>query len=229
MSPSKGSIALSECVLPEDIMLCILTRLPIKSIHRFRSVCKPWRDLFSTPEFTKMHKGQYSSNPNNQSIIIHHYAENIMSLLEIESDETKPKILDHPRPEIRHKEIVGCCNGLICLIRPHLVPSNIVLWNPAMKLYKYVRVSGNESFFSSTETESLGFEYDAVKDDYKVVRIFCFLEKEEDEVGVCFEVYSVSTDSWITMVPDFEFRVLLSKNSVIVNGNPYWVAEVEEE
>ncbi|KAL3628802.1 hypothetical protein CASFOL_027848 [Castilleja foliolosa] len=187
MAPIKGSIALADCVFPEEIMLCILTRLPVKSILRFRSVCKPWSNFFSTPEFRKMHQ--------------------VMSLFEIDSDETKPKILDHPRPDIRHKEIVGCCNGLICLIRPHLVLSNIVLWNPAMKLYKYVRVLGNVSFFSSIKTKSLGFGYDAERDDYKVVRIFCFLEKEEDDVGV----------------------LLLHKNSVIVNGNPYWVAEVEED
>ncbi|KAL3628775.1 hypothetical protein CASFOL_027821 [Castilleja foliolosa] len=51
-------------------MLCILTRLPVKSIIRFKSVCKTWRDLFSSPEFIKMHQGQFSSNSRNQRLIM---------------------------------------------------------------------------------------------------------------------------------------------------------------
>ncbi|KAL3642416.1 hypothetical protein CASFOL_013231 [Castilleja foliolosa] len=136
----NGSIALVDCVFPEEIMLCILTRLPVKSILRFKSVCKPWDELFSTREFMKMHQVQYSSDPKNQSFIIHNSAE-YMSLFEIESDETKPTILEYPHPKTRNMEIVGSCNGLICLGRPHLGPGNIVLWNPAMKLFKFVRPS----------------------------------------------------------------------------------------
>ncbi|KAL3645933.1 hypothetical protein CASFOL_011113 [Castilleja foliolosa] len=216
---------LSDCVFPEEIMLCILTRLPVKSILRFRSVCKPWSNLFSTRQFMKMHQGQYSSDPNNQSVIIDHCnAKNMMSLFKIESNETKPMILDHPHLEIKIQSM-GCCNGLICLTPLDDIPSNFFLWNPAMKVYKYVKIFG----FSDIETESLGFGYDAERDDYKVVRIVWFLEKKEVDVGMWVEVYSVSTDSWITIKPDFKFKVFSTVNTVIANGNPYWIAEVEEE
>ncbi|KAL3642417.1 hypothetical protein CASFOL_013232 [Castilleja foliolosa] len=90
-----------------------------------------------------------------------------------------------------------------------------------------LRVSENENF-TDTETVSLGFGYDAERDDYKVVRIVCFQEKEEeDNVGVSIDVYSVNTDSWITIKPDFKFVVFLPQSIAFVNGNPYWVAEVE--
>ncbi|KAL3634819.1 hypothetical protein CASFOL_021873 [Castilleja foliolosa] len=54
-----GSGAMSDCVLPQDIMFNIVTRLPVKSIHRFKAVCKPWCKLFATPKFMKSHHAQF--------------------------------------------------------------------------------------------------------------------------------------------------------------------------
>ncbi|KAM0024045.1 putative F-box domain-containing protein [Helianthus debilis subsp. tardiflorus] len=40
---------------PNEIIEEIFSRLPVKSILRFRSVSKPWLSLISTPSFTKLH------------------------------------------------------------------------------------------------------------------------------------------------------------------------------
>ncbi|XP_076886042.1 putative F-box protein At1g32420 [Bidens hawaiensis] len=40
---------------PSDITVEILSRLPVKSILRFRSVSKPWLSYISDPSFTKLH------------------------------------------------------------------------------------------------------------------------------------------------------------------------------
>ncbi|KAK6148417.1 hypothetical protein DH2020_019329 [Rehmannia glutinosa] len=181
---------MANCVFPEDIMLCILTRLPVKSILRFKSVCKPWCKLIETPMFMKIHHQRFSNDPKNQAVIIYSlsgYHYHTMSLFKIESDEKKPTNLDHPYPEIFFRmDFIGCCNGLICMGCPPL-GQGIVLWNPAMKLFNSVRLSKVD--FGVPEMVSLGFG---------------------------------------TIKVGFHFRVLWTKNDAIVNGNPYWVAKIDE-
>ncbi|KAL6524457.1 hypothetical protein OROHE_016128 [Orobanche hederae] len=224
-SPKKGKSPVSEgkspisagatadCVFHQDIMLRILKCLPVKSILRFRSVCKPWRDLFSTRDFVKIHKDHFSRHP---SVIIQSGPDGrSMFLLNIESDEKKPTILDHPRTgDTDPMDILGCCNGLICMGR-----AGFVLWNPAMKSYKFVPPSENAAC-TDPEDLSLGFGYDAEGGDFKVVILRYF-----DASGI--EVYSVNADSWITINPGFQFSVLHKTNNLIVNGNPYWVGDVD--
>ncbi|KAL6541358.1 hypothetical protein OROHE_011066 [Orobanche hederae] len=222
----EESIAMADCVFPEDILLCILTRLPLKPILRFKSVCKPWCRLFSSREFMKMHKGQFSSDPQNQSFLI---KRETLSLWNIESDEATSSDLYHPFTGSHYMSIVGCCNGLICMRRrsPLLGPDSIVLWNPAMKLFKFVRVSENEDFFTDPEKVSLGLGYDAEGDDFKVVRIVR-LNENGDDMSIWVEVYSVNSDSWMTIKPDFHFRVFSTETVLVVNGNPYWDADVDK-
>ncbi|KAL6563412.1 hypothetical protein OROGR_002371 [Orobanche gracilis] len=41
--------------LPQEMIENILPRLPVKSLLRFKSVCKRWRDTISDPEFPQTH------------------------------------------------------------------------------------------------------------------------------------------------------------------------------
>ncbi|KAL3628732.1 hypothetical protein CASFOL_027778 [Castilleja foliolosa] len=218
---------MANCVLPEDVMLCILTRLPVKTILRFKSVCKPWRDLFSTPEFRKLHHGQFSSDPENQSFILHSFrmfskypSLNQFSIFSIESSKKKPTIVDSPFAHTQNIELdtVGCCSGLVCL----RIGPDIVLWNPATKLSKTVPIKA----CGPLAMVSLGFGYDAAGADYKVVRIV----GEKREIGMSVtsvEIYSVSLDSWIAINVGFQFSVFHAKNDLIMSGNPYWFACVD--
>ncbi|KAL3628733.1 hypothetical protein CASFOL_027779 [Castilleja foliolosa] len=220
---------MANCVLPEDVMLCILTRLPVKTILRFKSVCKPWCNLFSTPEFRKLHHGQFSRDPKNQSFILHSFRKfsnpvNKFSIFSIESNKKKPTIVDHPFAHTQNIELdtLGCCSGLVCL----RIGQDIVLWNPAMKLSKNVPIKA----CGPLEIVSLGFGYDAAGDDFKVVKIIGKKRDIEDQLGMSVtsvEIYSVSLDSWIAINVGFQFSEFRDKNVLIVSGNPYWFACVD--
>ncbi|KAL3646397.1 hypothetical protein CASFOL_011577 [Castilleja foliolosa] len=191
---NSAAAALAAC---EDLMLCILARLPVKLIFQFKSV--------------------FNKNDSNT-----------ISVINIESDEKKAKMLDHPF-NYTQIDIVGCCRGLVCIKRG----KGFVLWNPATNLSKTVLplkdAESDDAEGDDSESVSLGFGYDAEGDDFKVVRIGC-LEYERG-LYMCVswvEVYSVNSDSWTTIDPGFEFSGVWNDNKAIVNGNPYWAVEVNE-
>ncbi|KAL3642401.1 hypothetical protein CASFOL_013256 [Castilleja foliolosa] len=210
---------MANSVLPEELMLCILTRLPVKTIIRFKSVCKPWFHLFSTPEFKKLHQTQFSSDPKNQSFIVHTFdrqynePKNQFSIFNIESGQKRPTILDHPFAQKIELYTVGCCNGLVCIRRGH----EIVLWNPAMKLSKTIPLKDCAPF----KMASLGFGYDATGDDFKVVMILTNIDGDPIDITSA-EIYSVNLGSWISIDTGIQFSWCPEKNNLIVNGNMYW-------
>ncbi|XP_071713366.1 F-box protein At5g65850-like [Rutidosis leptorrhynchoides] len=59
----------SEVSFPIEIIQEIVSRLPVKSILQFRSVCKPWLSLISDPSFTKLHLTRSTVNPRTALLI----------------------------------------------------------------------------------------------------------------------------------------------------------------
>ncbi|KAL7189966.1 hypothetical protein ACSBR1_039578 [Camellia fascicularis] len=62
--------------VPEEVMMSeILTRLPVRSVLRFRCVCKQWCSSMATPQFIREHlrKSKSSSSSNNRRIMIAGY------------------------------------------------------------------------------------------------------------------------------------------------------------
>lgn len=204
--------AMFDCILPLDVMLSILARLPVKSLVRFKSVCKPWNNLVSNPKFVKIHSDLFPQSPKTFSAQPHVLKCSILGLepTKLDLDNTVEFFLES-------------CNGLICMGRP-LFTKEVVLWNPATRLWKCLPHS--KADFGVADMVSLGFGCNHDGDDFKVVRIFC-LRGKKMRVGV--EVYSSKSDSWKTMKVGFKFRVLYPKNHAIVNGNPYWYAELDEK
>ncbi|KAL3642430.1 hypothetical protein CASFOL_013245 [Castilleja foliolosa] len=135
-----------------------------------------------------------------------------------------PTILDHPFAHAQNiyvYTLVGCCNGLVGIRSGQ----EILLWNPATKLSNTVPL---KDCGPNNNIVSLGFGYDAIEDDFKVVMIVASIVLEEGMNLTSFEIYSVNLDSWITIDVGFQFGWFNSRNDLIVNGNPYWVAHVNE-
>ncbi|KAL6128032.1 hypothetical protein ACLB2K_071390 [Fragaria x ananassa] len=54
VSSSSGRLR-RLCSLDNDVIVSILSKLPVISLLRFRCVCKSWRALISDPSFSRMH------------------------------------------------------------------------------------------------------------------------------------------------------------------------------
>ena len=84
--------------LPEELIVEIILRLPVRSLLQFKCVCKTWKTLISNPQFAKRHL--LSSTPHLQLVssvygLAHREIVSypLKPLLEIPSTYVKPVIL----------------------------------------------------------------------------------------------------------------------------------------
>ncbi|XP_074305714.1 F-box protein CPR1-like [Silene latifolia] len=222
-----------QMYLSEDLIIQeILTRLPIKSVLRFKSVSKQWYATLSSSDFANAHllKSPFS-HPNapvnslfimgfenhcylfsyNDEEIPDNYKDNLVEITEFDGLEDR-------------LTLTGCCNGLICLSEVSSKCSKyFILWNPATrKLHKYESDGYLERFDAQTRPcVSSGFGYASSVDDYKYVRILT------NDWGCpnfsIVHIFSLKENRWRKI--DFGHdAVLLFRHAVLVGEKLYWAA-----
>ncbi|KAI8551283.1 hypothetical protein RHMOL_Rhmol06G0173400 [Rhododendron molle] len=195
--------------LPQKVLTEILSRLPVPSLLRFRCVCKSWLSLISTPDFISKHSSLSTTKTTTAFLLLRRYSHRRERFsLHLDAQQTFPKLRDlkYPFPTRLqyYFRILGSCNGLVCLTDDSFGNTNtntIILWNPSIQksltlpLPKSTR-DLDGSFFMC----ALGFGFDSMSNDYKVVRVS----------------YSGGEDGfWVP--PNVEIY------AVCVNGNVHWV------
>ncbi|XP_050212531.1 F-box/kelch-repeat protein At3g06240-like [Mercurialis annua] len=156
--------------LPEEVLIQILCRLPLKSILKFTCVCKLWNCIIKTPHFISA----FSSNELHRYFFLRHsYYSNQYSL------RFDNKHLDHylPLHPPFHQvdgdafHMVGCSNGLVCLYcnsRNHFIYNHFIIWNPSIR--KSLRIPEASFFCLGLSSKKLfGFGYDSRTSDYKLL------------------------------------------------------------
>ncbi|OVA03346.1 F-box domain [Macleaya cordata] len=230
---------MATSIFPEEIMVDILSRLPVKSIKRFRCVCKPWCDLFSSPNFVKMHLNHHSIEKDNLTLLVndgcHLYTVDYDSSLSTLCDIEAVKI-DYPLifPEDRYGEvdetsyplissdngveILGSCNGILCFTTHD--NDVIFLWNPSTKEHKKLQGAGYSEYFRCSIRVPYGFGYGCKIDDYKLVSIFYNFR-----FGSEVEVYTLGSNSWkkLKNIP-YIVSSDLNRPGVLVNECLHWIA-----
>ncbi|XP_074340863.1 putative F-box protein At3g10430 [Apium graveolens] len=208
--------------LPEELLVEVLARLPVKLLLQYRSVCKAWLNLISSPSFVQTHLDHTAADSKNGTFIAHSYQVNIpnhkISLLRLD-DLDNPINLEHPFPSSvspEEMDVVGSCNGLLCLTNPL---GHICLWNPTMKRVKDISDYAIRMVDTSGEV-SVGFGFDKMTNDYKVVRII-WTSRSENTPGRV-EVYSLNRASWREIEVRLDFELIHGCCHLIVKGNPYW-------
>ncbi|XP_059660175.1 F-box protein CPR1-like isoform X2 [Cornus florida] len=187
--------------IPGDVLSDILTRLPLKTLIRCTSVCKPWHTLLTNPSFITKHLNQ--SRFNNKELLLvrihsdsddkEHYAlryddNHLFSEYAQLEFPLKSSSCNH------YFRIIGCCNGLICLSDDQFsYTNNLFLWNPfirkTMRLPPVRVTVQTHGLFK----HSIGFGFDSITDDYKVVRIV-HLENHKKPPEI--DIFSLSTGTW---------------------------------
>ncbi|KAJ4980874.1 hypothetical protein NE237_031711 [Protea cynaroides] len=189
--------------LPEDLIVDLLSRLPVKSLLRFRCVCKLWYALITDPAFVKMHLSRSLVSSSNLSIIFRslggpnlNFSEFRVSEFHSYSDDLDASLqqavveLNHPFKPPRTCYVVGSCNGLLCVYLRNSEEEILMLWNPSTRRHQKLSLPSKE--YPNLDYIVYGFGHDSTTDDYKIVRIVKCLGALDSVVNV----FSHSTNTW---------------------------------
>jgi F-box interacting protein len=158
--------------LPEELIIQILLRSPVKSLIRFKCVCKLWLSLISDPHFANSHFQLSSATPTHRVLFLpqSRFVETVSVDLEasLNSDSYSTSLyLNFMFAESGSDvEIKGSCRGFILL--HHYF--NICLWNPSTALHKKLPLSSYDGC-NSNQNYFYGFGYDHSTDDYLLVSL----------------------------------------------------------
>ncbi|KAI9117918.1 hypothetical protein K1719_011060 [Acacia pycnantha] len=206
---------------PEEIMKEILTRLPVKSLIRSKSVAKSWSEQIANPSFIARQFELYDSVTGNSRLrlIFRWHEKPCISLI---SDQ-EPIDVEVPFPEkddVSFILVYGQCNGIFCLYAVYGDKArrfSLILWNPGTREVKVLPASHDHS-----KENICGFGIDPVTKDYKVVRVGSLIFEGRENPPV--EVYNLSTDYWRTVdtvVPAYELG--FPNCRAYLNGFYHWI------
>ncbi|KAG4925951.1 hypothetical protein JHK84_051639 [Glycine max] len=213
--------------LPLDLIELILLKLPVKSVTRFKCVCKSWLSLISDPQFGFSHFDLALAVPSHRLLL----RSNEFSVHSIDMDfgavhftlpPPSPPLADYASlftPAFHqhwidfHRKhwMLGSCRGLVLL--NYRNSSELVLWNPSIGVYKRLPFSDEYDLINGY---LYGFGYDISTDDYLLILI-C--------LGAYALFFSFKTNSWSRVDlharyvdPDSEFQA-----GTLFSGAFHWL------
>ncbi|XP_059430225.1 F-box protein At3g07870-like [Corylus avellana] len=151
---------------PTDILFDIFSRLPIKSLLRFRRVSPLWCSIIDDPCLAQMHQLRRAEEPKVLLVDLPAHEPDVMlredgAFLRFAADSKACNILE------------GCCNGLLCFtkkVRKFQI-SPLFLFNPARQEVVEVPPPCMEDDRGQCRRK-YGLGFDCSTNTYKIVAVF---------------------------------------------------------
>ncbi|KAI8561466.1 hypothetical protein RHMOL_Rhmol04G0341900 [Rhododendron molle] len=159
--------------LPHEIIFDILSRLPVKSLCRFKSVSKSWLALITGAHFIKSHLNHQSAEADNVTHKLILASRHSGSLYPMHYPEPEHTVAELKIPGMDFADIRGSCNVVLLLGRG----AELCLWNPSIRRYqKFSRpkcplITPYTPHCVMSGLGLSGLGYDAISDDFKVVAV----------------------------------------------------------
>ncbi|CAL0324321.1 unnamed protein product [Lupinus luteus] len=226
--------AIDQPGLSDDLIMEILSWLPVIYLLQFRCVCKSWKSLISLPSFVKLHLERSLKNVN-LFLTLNDLNENAVSLMCCD----KRSFLEYPSSVISDHGggvplkdkywVIGSCNGLICLHGSTFEDGEFEVaeydcgeywfrfWNPTLGLRskKSPLLCVDLDHFDAIEC---GFGYDKASDTYKVVAILSNTSAKEDSERTQVKVYTLGDHCWRDIQPFPAFPYNFEKQGRFLSG-----------
>uniref|UniRef100_M1CDU1 Class S F-box protein n=1 Tax=Solanum tuberosum TaxID=4113 RepID=M1CDU1_SOLTU len=190
--------------LQDEIMMDILTKLPVQSLLRFKCVSEFWNSLINDTYFRMKHYIHSKNDQNSQKFLItesfydkddvYNFSTSSLSMVQVVEDEQK---LDCPSSCKPTNVILFCsCDGLVLIF-----VSSRGLYDSSARLYEELllwNLSTRESILLPHPEFRVvycvcGLGYDATSEDYKILAINL---NADDSFNTSIEVLSLKSGSW---------------------------------
>ncbi|XP_057425814.1 F-box/kelch-repeat protein At3g23880-like [Lotus japonicus] len=215
--------------LPQELIIEVLSWLPVKSLVQFTCVSKSWKSLISNSQFVKLHLHRSSSRNAgfaHTHLLIRCNFDNfglayvsscsVNSLLDNHSTIEANRSCCVSRYDFRY-DFIGTCNGLVCLkkIEYDDVSGNLFtlvrFWNPATK-------SMSRHSPPLYPIGIFGFGYDCSSDTYKVVGVRALYHE------TMVYVFNMGDNCWRRIQDNFPSRPNLHRGAIYVSNTLNWLA-----
>ncbi|PIA54112.1 hypothetical protein AQUCO_00900585v1 [Aquilegia coerulea] len=223
-------------VLPHDIMLDILSRLPVEPLLRFRSVSRSWNYLIRKDHyFINMHLSRSQIQPTVKETLMFFDTKGKSGLYSLDYNQKSIRLVPPIHRDLRSRYICtkddyiwGICNGLICT--GNISNMSLCISNPSTAEYRKVpyfkgsttelkKVPCTEEIF---EFSCHGFGYNPNADDYVVLKLTTY-QAEEHQFLSGVTVYSLRNNSW-RRIQNIPYEVFYLLPGQFVNGSLHWLA-----
>nr|XP_004289374.2 PREDICTED: F-box/kelch-repeat protein At3g23880-like [Fragaria vesca subsp. vesca] len=224
----RRKLGMTENYLPEDIIVKILHRVPLKPLIRFSTVSKGWHSIiFADPQFKKSHTKFASAQQTLSRRLLYSTASQVESLdLEAPSfgDTSSVRKLSCPFNKHGNRiKLLGSCNGLVCVALEST--RNLYIWNPTNGFFQKLPDPGFSQEDNIVVYSGLG--HLSATDDYKVIvaagrarsrdRRKLYLQRDEiKEV----KIFSLRSKLWIELIPP---RLTLERQGTLCNEALHWL------
>ncbi|WCJ25550.1 F-box family protein [Euphorbia peplus] len=209
-------------MLPPEMIVEILARLPVKALFRLKCICKSWLNLISgNPQFSKLHLhyAKHDSSVNRYKLF--RYRSPFQSIDQdafCYGNNHVTRELNFPIIDVQPTEfeVIGSCNGLIaaCWNDEH-----IIVWNPTTGDFRELPAIN----FSCRDT--MFFGYDSHLDDYKIVKGLVSIR----EKTVHLEVFYLKAREWRPRVDLHTSFTLNRFFHISSNGFHHWLVDLPDQ
>ncbi|KAF3450486.1 hypothetical protein FNV43_RR06569 [Rhamnella rubrinervis] len=204
----------------DEMLNDIMLKLPLKTVARWKCVCKSWYSLLNSSDFIiqylQLSNNKIRRNINDHDLILKFETENdYIDMISILSHETLG-VLDTQKlstyTQQKYNQIQGCRNSVVCITSDRQYTLKVLLWNPKTRQVKVVPKNSycrGPSIMPHSYDTLFGFGFDDKNNDYKVV-IFGGYPSSSHSNGFYYdvEVYSLKLDRWRLVRCNFKDRFL---------------------
>ncbi|KAK9086242.1 hypothetical protein Syun_028636 [Stephania yunnanensis] len=212
-------------VFPEEVVLQILARLPVKPLFRFKSVCKVWYRLVSDKYFVQLYNNVSVDNPMVLVELLRSFnvqpsyicVDRMRGVSEFSLDFLKDRV-----------KVKASCNGLLCCAS---IPDKGIYYvcNPMTRDYRLLprtRERPMTRFHPDNEATLVGLAYDLCNQKFKVVLAGFYrpFGRRPLDSFICL-VYDSDSNAWTrSLSSQTEEFTHMNRNQVVyANGLLHWL------